>query len=185
MANKIGRIILWIVVIVGLAVVIYMVLPGKVKNPLTAKIQQTIDGPTYNAIVDPIKNTTMPKNKKVTYDAAMKASTEDSAWTIEKVAVDDAGNGAYTVYCDGYNFTMSFESDENDDSMITQTNAHIRLIFNVTKNGSSITIDSKEVEPGKKCYASEVCVNEYHYTPQDKSNTYYQKCINTLAEAAK
>lgn len=185
MANKIGRIILWIVVIVGLAVVIYMILPGKYKNPLTAKIQDTIDGPTYKTLIGTIKDTTIPKNKKVTYDAAMKKSTEDSAWTYKKISVDDAGNGTYDVYCDGYNFTMTFEADDNDDSMITQTNAHVKLVFHVKKDGSTITVDSKEAVKGEKCTVSEVHVNETVYRPTDKDSNYFQKSLNSLAGAAK
>ena len=62
-----------------------------------------------------------------------------AAWTMEKMAVNpDTGDGAYNVYCDGYKYTMSFEADENDDSMITQTNAHIRLVFHVSKEGVTV-----------------------------------------------
>ena len=186
MANKIGRIILWIVVICALVVGIYFVLPGQYKNPLTAKIQETIDGPNYNSVVGTVKATTIPKNKGVTYDSAMIKSTENCAWTMEKMAVNpDTGDGAYNVYCDGYKYTMSFEADENDDSMITQTNAHIRLVFHVSKEGSKITVDSKEAVKGEKCACSEVHVNETVYYPNDTENKYYQKALSSLAANAK
>ena len=185
MINKIGRIILGIVIICGLAVGIYYILPGQYKNPLTAKIQESMDGANYNALIGTIKATTIPKNKGITYDAAMTKATQDAAWTYKKIAVDDAGNGSYDVYCDGYKYTMTFEADDNDDSMITKTNAHIRLVFHVKKDGSTITVDSKEAVKGEKCAASELHVDEEVYTPNNKDNTYYQKGLTALAGAAK
>ena len=165
MANKIGRIVLGIIIIVGILVGGYFLLPGQVKNPLTAKLQDMTDA-NYAVITGAVKNATIPKNKGVTFDSAMTNKTEHPAWTIKKISVDDAGNGSYDVYADGYKCTF--------------TNAHVQLVFHITKQGSEIKIGDKVVEEGKAAAPSEVNVNETTYKSTDKSS-YYQAALNVLA----
>ncbi|HBZ02665.1 MAG TPA: hypothetical protein DEO83_02480 [Lachnospiraceae bacterium] len=179
MANKIGRIVLGIIIIVGILVGGYFLLPGQVKNPLTAKLQDMTDA-NYAVITGAVKNATIPKNKGVTFDSAMTNKTEHPAWTIKKISVDDAGNGSYDVYADGYKCTVSMENETNDTGMVTFTNAHVQLVFHITKQGSEIKIGDKVVEEGKAAAPSEVNVNETTYKSTDKSS-YYQAALNVLA----
>ena len=179
MGNKIARIVLGIVIACALLFGIYVILPGQFKMPLTAYIQSSFNS-NYDPIVNTLKDATVPKNKERTFDASMKAATKNSAWTIKPIVTDDAGNGSYEVYCDGYKCTVTFEKDNNSDSMMTHTNAHVRLVFRVTKNGSEIKIGDKVVETGKKAYPDEIIVDTSTYKDSD-DNTYYQKTLNFLA----
>ncbi len=176
MANKIGRILIGIIVLAAIAVGIYYILPGNIKNPLTATLQSNTND-NYAPIVDALKGATIPKNKGITYDS--KISVQDSnAWTIKEISVDDAGNGSYDVYADAYKVTVSVENNTNDTGMVTHTNAHIRLTFHVNKNGSEIKIGDKVVEAGKAATPSEIDVAESHYTSSDE---YFQPILNCLA----
>ena len=179
MANKIGRIILGIIIFGGILVGIYFILPGRYKNPLTASIQSATNS-NYDVIVNALKGSTIPKNKDKTFDAAMNAATVNPAWTIKKIAVDDAGNGAYEVYADGYKCTVSIENETNSDSMVTHTNAHVRLVFKINKKGNEITIGDSEVKAGSKAYPEQIEVDTTIYKKSDES-TYYQKTLNFLA----
>ena len=179
MANKIGRIVLGIIIIAGILVGGYFLLPGQVKNPLTAMLQDMTDA-NYAVITGALKSATIPKNKGVTFENAMINKTEHPAWTIKKISVDDAGNGSYDVYADGYKCTVSMENETNDTGMVTFTNAHVQLVFHVTKQGSEIKIGDKVVEEGKSAAPSEVNVNETTYKSTDKSS-YYQAALNVLA----
>ena len=179
MANKIGRIVLGIVIIAALLVGIYYILPGQYKNPLTASIQSATNN-NYSVIVDKVKASTIPKHKGVTYDSALNAKTRNLAWTIKKVNVDDAGDGLYDVYADGYKCTVTFENEATSDSMITQTNAHVRIVFQIQKKGSVLTINSKEIEKGSKCVPTEIHVNETVYKTTDDNN-YFQACLDFFA----
>ncbi len=178
MANKIGRIVLGIVIVCAIIVGVYFVLPGSVKNPLTAWIQNETDS-NYAPIVDALKGATIPKNKGVTFDSKV-SIMDGNAWTIKKIDVDDAGNGTYDVYADGYKVTVSMENETNDTGMVTFTNAHVRLTFHITKKGSEITIGDKEVVAGKAATPAELSVNETTYHSTDK-DTYYQAALNCIA----
>ena len=176
MANKIGRILLGIIILAAIAVGVYYILPGSIKNPLTQTIQSNTND-NYAPIVDALKAATFPKNKGVTYDS--KLSTQDSnAWTIKEISVDDAGNGSYDVYYDAYKITVSVENSTNDTGMVTHTNAHVRLTFHVKKQGSEIKIGDKVVEAGKAAAPSEIDVAESHYTSSDE---YFQPILDCLA----
>lgn len=180
MANKIGRIVIGIVVVVALVVGIYYILPGQYKNPIKATIQsKTIS--SYNDIVDTVSGCTVPNNKDKTFGDMMTSATGNPAWTIEEVSVDDAGNGAYNVYADGYKTTVSFENETNDDGMVTHTDAHVRIIFKVTKEGSDIKIKNKVLETGKQATPEEVQVDESSYKESD-SSTYFQRTLDALCE---
>ncbi len=179
MANKIGRVIIGIIILCAAAVVTYLVLPGSLKYPLTAKIQDSTDT-NYATIVNAVKSATVPKNKKVTFEQMMSV-TDGPAWTIKKVSVDDAGNGMYKVFCDGYKTTVSWENENNDDSMVTHTESHVRIEFNINKNGSEITIGKDEVEAGKVAYPDTIIVDDYDYHKTDESE-YYQRALTALAK---
>lgn len=180
MANKIGRIVLGIVILAAVVVGVYFILPGQVKNPLTAMLQSNFDGDNYTPITDALKNATIPKNKGVTFDSAMMSRTEHPAWTIKKIEVDDAGNGTYDVYADGYKCTVSMENETNDTGMVTFTNAHVQLVFHVTKQGSEIKVGDKVVEAGKPVEPAEINVATATYKKDDK-DSYYQAALNVLA----
>ncbi|MCR5226624.1 MAG: hypothetical protein K6E27_05375 [Eubacterium sp.] len=179
MVNKLGRIIIGIIIICALAVVIFMVLPGNLKFPLKAKLQNETNT-NYAVIVDAVKNSSVPKHKKVTFDQMM-SCTDSPAWTIQKISVDDAGNGMYDVFCDGYKTTVSWPNETNDDSMVTHTDAHVRIIFHVTKNNSEIKIGDDVVEEGKVSYPSTVHIDDYDYNRTDES-TYYQRSLDALVK---
>lgn len=181
MANKIGRIIVGIIIAAALIFVVYMVLPGSLKFPLKAKLQDSTDS-NYATIVNAVKGSSVPKHKKMSFDKMM-SCTDSPAWTIQKVSVDDAGNGMYDVFCDGYKTTVSFANETNDDSMVTHTDSHVRLIFHVTKNNSEIKIGDDVVEEGKVSYPSTVHIDDYDYNRTDES-TYYQKSLDALCKMA-
>ena len=180
MGNKIARIILGIVIAVAVIAGVYFVLPGQYKNPITQTIQMKTNS-NYNEIVDVLKKTTIPKNKEKEFGAVFEAAVGNPAWTIKEISVDDAGNGAYDVYADGYKTTISVENEDNSDGMVTHTNAHIRLIFHITKNGKEIKIGDDVLEPGKSAYPATIEVDETTYNESDES-TYYQKTLDCLVE---
>ena len=180
MGNKIGRIVLGIIIIAGILVGGYYLLPGQVKNPITEKLQDMTDD-NYAVVTGAVKAATIPKNKGVTFESAMLKKTEHPAWTIKKISVDDAGNGSYDVYADGYKCTVSMENETNDTGMVTFTNAHVQLVFHVTKQGNEIKISDKVPEAGKTAAPAEVHVNETVYKSTDKSS-YYQAALNVLAK---
>ena len=180
MANKVFRIIIGIAILAGIAFGGWMVLPGSVKNPILAWYQAKTDD-NYATVVDAIKATTVPKNKKVTYGAMMEGVSEDSVWTIEKWSVDDAGNGDYNVYADAYKVTVAVENANNDDGMVTHTNAHVRLVFSVSKQGDELKIGRAKVEAGKAAKPKTIFVGEYTYGESDQ---YYQPTLDCLAGMA-
>ena len=180
MANKIGRIILGIVIACAVIAGVYFVLPGQYKNPITQTIQMKTNS-NYSEIVDVLKSATIPKNKEKEFGAVFEAAVGNPAWTIKEISVDDAGNGSYDVYADGYKTTISFENETNDDGMVTHTNAHIRLIFHITKDGKEIKIGDDVIEAGKSAYPATIEVDESTYNESDKS-TYYQKTLDCLVE---
>ena len=179
MGNKIARIILGIVIIAAILAGVYVILPGRYKSPLTAWFQSNFNS-NYNSVVGPIKDATVPKHKDKTFDSIMTAATTSPAWTIKEISVDDAGNGMYEVYADGYKCTVTFENENTSDSMVTHTNAHVQLVFRVNKNGTEITMGDKEVKAGEKAYPDEINVDTYTYKKTDDS-TYYQKTLDFLA----
>ncbi len=180
MANKVFRIIIGIAILAGIAIGGWMVLPGSVKNPILAWYQEKTDD-NYAVLVDSVKAATVPKNKKVTFGAMMEGVSEDSTWTIEKMVVDDAGNGSYRVYADAYKVTVAVENALNDDGMVTHTNAHVRIMFDISKEGDKLTIGRKEIEEGKAASPVQIEVGEYVYGASDQ---YFQPTLDCLAGMA-
>ena len=160
-------------------VVIYLILPGQYKNPLTAFIQEKTND-NYSKLVDPLKAAQVPKNKDFTFGSVFEENTEHSAWTIEELSVDDKGNGSYYVYADGYNITMELESEENSDSMKTHTNAHVRCVFIVDKEGSTIKVNNKEIQEGKAITPEQIEIDQDIYSSTTTSNNYFQKALDCL-----
>ena len=179
MGNKVARILLGIVIIVGILVGAYFILPGSVHYPIKAFIQEKTND-NYSKVIDPLKAANVPKNKEFTFGDAFESNTEHAAWTIEESDVDDAGNGSYIIFADGYNLTVELESEENSDSLITRTNAHFRCRFDVTKEGSVIKVNNKEIQEGKPIYPSQIEVDQDVYSMTTTANDYYQKCLNCL-----
>lgn len=179
MGNKIARVVIGIVVACAVLVGVYFILPGSVKNPITAWLQNTTDD-NYIVVVTALQNAKVPKHKKVSYQQMMESATENSAWTIEKVNVNDAGDGSYLVYADGYKCTVAMEN-EVADNMITQSNAHVRIVFSIEKQGSTIKINNKELKDGKAADPSEVIVAEYDYKASEKS-PYIQKALDSMTK---
>ena len=180
MGNKVARILIGIAILCGVLYGGWMILPGSVKNPILAKYQEKSDD-NYTLIVDALKATTVPKNKKVTYGAMMEGVSEDSVWTIERWSVDDAGNGDYIVYSDAYKVTVAVENANNSDGMVTHTNAHVRLVFDVHKEGDELKIGRSKIEAGKTATPSTIFVGEYVYGSSDK---YFQPTLDCLAGMA-
>jgi len=178
MGNKIARIILGIVIAVAVIAGIYFVLPGQYKNPITQTIQMKTNK-NYSEIVDVLKKSTIPKNKEKEFGSVFETAVGNPAWTIKEISVDDAGDGAYDVYADGYKTTITFENDTADDSMVTHTNAHVRLIFHITKKGKEISIGDKVIEAGTVAYPASIEVDEATYNESDSGN-YYQKTLDCL-----
>ncbi len=178
MANKIGRIIIGIVIVAALAFVIYTVLPGQYKNPLKATLQSKTNS-NYEDVVGKVKGSLVYKNKDFTYEDMMISATANPAWTMEEISVDDNGNGAYDVYADGYKTTVSFENEDNSDGMVTHTNAHVRLTFHVTKDGSDVKIGDQVIEPDMQIAPEQIDVATSTYKKSD-SSTYFQKTLDAL-----
>lgn len=183
MANKIGRILLGIIILAAIFVGGWYILPGSVKNPILASYQQRTND-HYDELVGAVKAATVPKNKKVTFDMMMSGVSEDSCWTIEEGSVDDAGNGTYKVYADAYKVTVAFENENNDDGMVTHSNSHVRLQFDITKDGDTLKIGKNKLEAGKQAYPFDVIVGEYDYLKADTTSTYYQRSLDALCEMA-
>lgn len=178
MANKIGRILIGIVIVVAVFVVIWLVLPGQYKNPILATYQSKTND-NYDDLVGTIQKSLVLKNKKHTYEDMMLSATGNPSWTIEELAVDDNGDGSYWVYADGYKTTVSFENEENSDGMITFTNAHVRLAFNVTKEGEDIKIGNKVIEPDKQIGPDHIEVATATYNSSTDAS-YYQAVLDAL-----
>ena len=179
MGNKVARVILGIVIIVGILVGAYFILPGSVHYPIKAFIQEKTND-NYSKVIEPLKAAKVPKNKDFTFGDAFESNTEHPAWTIEESDVDDKGNGSYIIYADGFNITVALESEENSDGLITRTNAHFRCRFDVTKEGSVIKVNNKTMEEGKPIYPSQIEVDQDVYSHSNTSNDYYQKCLDSL-----
>lgn len=179
MGTKVAKILLAIVFIAAAAVGIYFVLPAKYKTALIMTYQKTVDD-NYEPLVNAVKATTIPKNKDITYDDAI-MKMGNPAWTIEKHAVDENGDGEYYVIADGFNVTISMENETNDDGMMTFTDAHTRLMFLVIKNGDEITTSKKKViEPEKPFTPERIIVDETTYYSTDKTE-YFQGVLDVLA----
>ncbi|MCR5213906.1 MAG: hypothetical protein K6E10_05785 [Eubacterium sp.] len=179
MANKIVRIIVGILIFCGIVVGAYFILPGSVKYPITQYLQSNFDTTNYNSVVNAVKASTIPGNKGITYESAMNGTCDGPSWTYEKVFTDDLGNGTYNVFVDGYKTTVTFESADSD-GMITNTNAHFRVTFQVQKNGSEIKIGDKVLEAGKKAEPMKIEVANSTYLPTD-DNDYFQKALDFFA----
>ena len=66
MGNKIARVVIGILIACAVIVGVYFILPGSVKNPITAWLQNTTDD-NYIVIVTALQNSKVPKHKKISY----------------------------------------------------------------------------------------------------------------------
>ena len=107
----------------------------------------------------------------------MENATDSPGWHVEKVFVDDVGNGSYDLFVDGYKCTVTMPSEDND-AMKTLTNAHVRITWHVQKSGTTYTIGGKEIEPGKKATPDQIQVQEEIY---GKNDAYFQKALDAIA----
>jgi|GEM_PF-1167103 len=182
MANKIIRFVLAIVIVGALAFGIYTILPGQFKNPITEWVQEMFDEDAKE-MVDALKSTTVVKHSDVTYDQMMLSATANPAWTVKKISVDsETGYGEYEVYADGYQCTIEMTSDTSTDSNKTLTNAHVRLVFQVTKDadGMRITGKTETLTAGKQTSPYMIQVAEEEYLRDDKESGYYQGTLDCM-----
>lgn len=149
MANKIFRVILGIIIVCGVLFGIYYVLPGHFKNPITQAYQEATNKYASTAF-DTLKKAGVPKHEGVTFDSMMTNALGDHTWIIAPNGngVDkESGNGVMTVYCDGYKCDISIQDAKQTDTNNTYSQAHVRLVFNVTFTGGQITgIEFPQVE---------------------------------------
>lgn len=176
MANRIIRIIVGIAIIAGILVGGYFILPGSVKWPLTQWYQTNFDE-NAKTVMEGVWSGTLPGHKGLDYKSCLETACDSPGWHVEKVVVDDVGNGSYQVYADGYKCTITMPSEDND-AMKTLTNAHVQLIWNVQKSGTTLTVGGKEIEAGKKVAPDTIKVAEETY---GKDAAYYQKALDALA----
>ena len=166
MKNKVSRVIIGIIVVVGLLIGIYFILPGQVKMPLKETIQ-SITMKFSEDVTRTLKNATVPNNS--TTFGSMMARYKGSAWTIGDKTVDAIGNGTMVVYADCFKCTVKMENQMTDDNSITHTNAHVRLTFDVTREGEKVT----------KATLRTVSVDQVEY---DKDNPYYQLALDSMCK---
>ena len=180
MGNKVARVLIGIVIAVAVIVGVYFILPGQMKNPLKSFLQSTFNS-DYKQIIESMKEAKIKGHKTVTYDEMMREDTSNVAWTVEKLDVDEAGNGEYFVYLDGYKLELELDNPLVDDKNKSYNRVHCRYWFRVKKDGSTLTVDKKEVTNDKGILPEQIEVENDMFHPDDSSN-FYQDTIDTMCD---
>ena len=181
MGNKVARVLIGIVIAVAVIVGVYFILPGPMKNPLKSFLQSTFNS-NYKEIITTMQEAKIKGHKTLTYDEIMRDKASNVAWTVEKIDVDDAGNGEYYVYLDGYKLELELENPLIDDKNKSYNRVHCRYYFRVKKDGTSLTVDKKEANNDKGILPEQIeCENDMFH-PDATQDHYYQDTIDTMCE---
>lgn len=173
MANKIGRIILAIVIVIAIALGVYAILPGQYKNPITQWWQTTSNEHDKTAI-DTLKSSEVPGHKGITFDKMMTSATANPAFTVKSSTVDkETGTGTLNINADGYKCTVEMNDVVNDDNAKTFTEAHLQLNFVVEMTNGKVT---KIQFPSLSL--DETTYNEAETT--DNQNVYFKAALDQL-----
>ncbi len=106
MANRIFRIILGIVLVIGAVVGIYFVLPGSIKHPLQEKLQSFLKSDQFEAITY-LKGITVP-NSDMNFGDMIENAGKHGSWIIEDSDVgEDGKSGPYEIHAYVYDVDLS------------------------------------------------------------------------------
>ena len=133
MINKIFRVVIGILVVIGIFFGIYTILPGQYKGPLRQVVQEAIDKDA-KSLADEYRNAQVPKHKGITFEKMMLAGSASPSWYVKTVTEQpDKVTGEYEVQVDGYKITLEMPHENGQSNSVVYTNAHVRIVFHVSR----------------------------------------------------
>ena len=134
MGNRIGRVVLGLIIGIAAIIGIYIILPGSVKNPMKEWFQKTFQSDTY-AVAEKYQNSKIP-NTDVTFGHAIESCGDGShAWFVDVIdESEDKKSGNYEVHSFATKVDIAMEQENGQDNLKSFSQATIEIVFNVRKN---------------------------------------------------
>lgn len=127
------KVVIWIVVLVGVLVGVYFILPDYPQSVVKSKIQPMVDTQAKLRI-DQVKGLTVKDLDKLPYQTLLETNAENPCWVYD---VDEVtGVETVTFYGRGYQINLKDWTEYNG---MLSTNTTIKFEFKIT-NGSNVTI---------------------------------------------
>ncbi len=142
MGNRIGRIVLGIIIAIAALIGIYIILPGSVKHPLQEWFQKTFQSDTY-AIAEKYQQTKVPTTD-VTFGAMIENCGDGShAWVVDVLnEAEDKSSGDYEVHAYATKVDLSMEQENGQDNLKSFSQCNVEILLNVRKNSDGKFVTS-------------------------------------------
>ena len=141
MGNRIGRIVLGLIIAIAALVVIYLVLPGGVKHPMQEWFQKTFQSDTY-AIAEKYQQTKVPNTDMTFGTMIANCSNGSHAWVVDVLSeADDKSFGDYEVHAYVTKVDLSMDQENGQENLKSYSQVSVEILFAVRKNsdGSFVT----------------------------------------------
>ena len=127
------KVVIWIVVLIGVLVGVYFILPEYPQSVVKSVIQPITDAQSQVRI-DQVKGLTVKDLDKLTYQTLLETKAENPCWVYD---IDETtGVETVTFFGRGYQINLKDWTDYNG---MLSTNATIKFVFEIT-NGSNVKI---------------------------------------------
>jgi len=158
MANRIFRIILGIVLVIGAVVGIYFVLPGSIKHPLQEKLQSFLKSDQFEAITY-LKGITVP-NSDMNFGDMIENAGKHGSWIIEDSDVgEDGKSGPYEIHAYVYDVDLSLAQENGQDNRKNMSQAAVDICFNLRRTVGS---DPEYVVSSYAIWVDEALQNDFY-----------------------
>lgn len=131
--NNIVKVVLGVIFSIAAVVVIFLVLPGNLKNPMVEWFQSTFQKDKYET-VDYLKKQIVPGTEDVTFELLVDKAGSSGAWVVDTANVgDDGKSGKYEIHAYVYKTDISMAQENGQENRKSFTQASVDITFYVDR----------------------------------------------------
>lgn len=134
MGNNVVRVVFGIIIGIVVLVVIWLVLPGNLKNPILEKFQSMFQKDKYE-VVEYLKKQAVPGADDVTFETLVDKAGGSGSWVIDVANVNDDGkSGTYEVHAYVYKVDISMAQENGQENRKSYTQCAVDIKFTVQRS---------------------------------------------------
>ena len=131
--NNIVKAVIGVILGIAALVVIFLVLPGNLKNPMVEWFQSTFQKDKYET-VEYLKKQMVPGTDDITFEVLVDKAGGSGAWVIDTANVgDDGKTGRYEIHAFVYKVDISMAQENGQENRKSFTQATAEITFFVER----------------------------------------------------
>ena len=172
MGNRVVRVVLGLVLLIGAVIGIYFILPGSIKHPLQEKLQSWLKSDQYETVTY-LKGIIVPGQEEMNFGDMVEYAGKHGSWVIEESDVgEDKKSGTYQIEAYIYDVDISMAQENGQENRKSFSQASVDIGFTVKRTAGA--------DP-------EYVVTSYRVAIDDsgQNNFYRAEALRSLCTSAK